>query len=154
MAGTFFQAQANIKMIGKAAQKETEKFWRRLLSTAAMPAKEVALLLWPRKKKKSKEPIKAGMVDHIIFLIWSKRSVSATAEARLVESDRGDILSPKTAPEIIAPAVKAGLMPKVLPIPKRAIPTVDTVVKQDPMARPTKEQTRKTEGTKKWLLII
>ena len=55
MAGTFFQAQANIKMIGKAAQKETEKFWRRLLSTAAMPAKEVALLLWPRKKKKSKK---------------------------------------------------------------------------------------------------
>ena len=153
MAGTFFQAQANIKMIGKAAQKETEKCWRRLLSTAAMPAKEVALLLWPRKKKKSKEPIKAGMVDHIIFLMWANKSLPATAEARFVESESGDILSPKTAPEIIAPAVKAGLIPSVVPIPKRAMPTVEMVVKPLPIAAPTKEQTTKTEGTKKAALM-
>ena len=71
----------------------------------------------------------------------------------MVESESGDILSPKTAPEIMAPAVKAGLTPKVDPIPNRAIPTVETVVKPEPMASPTSEQTMKTDGTKKRALI-
>ena len=154
IAGTFFQAQTNIKMIGRAAQADTEKFLVNTFSTAVILAKEVALLLWPRKKKRTSETKKAGMVDHIMFLIWSKRSLSATAEARLVESDSGDILSPKIAPEMMAPAVIAGLIPSVLPIPKRAMPTVEMVVKPEPMAKPTIEQTKKTDGRKKWTLIM
>ena len=35
-----------------------------------------------------------------MFFIWTNNSLSATAEERLVESDKGDILSPKIAPEM------------------------------------------------------
>lgn len=87
-----------------------------------------------------------GRPHHVLDVV--KRSLSATAEARLVESDSGDILSPKIAPEMMAPAVIAGLIPSVLPIPKRAMPTVEMVVKPEPMAKPTIEQTKKTDGRK------
>ena len=65
----------------------------------------------PSNQNRIKETTKEGMVDHIMFLIWANKSLPAIAEARLVESDNGDILSPKTAPEIIEPAIKAGLIP-------------------------------------------
>ena len=88
-----------------------------------------------------------------MFLMWANKSLPAIAAAKFVESDKGDILSPKTAPEIIAPAVKAGEKPIALPIPNRAIPIVEMVVNPLPMAEPTKEQTIKTEGRKKEALI-
>ena len=153
IAGSFRHAQTNIRMIGKAAHHETLKF---LVSTAdalAMAAMEVPSLVKPRKAKIISERTNAGIVVHIIFLMWAKRSEPATAEAKLVESESGDILSPKTAPEMIAPAVNAGLTPNVAPIPKRARPTVETVVKPLPMAKPTSEQTMKTDGTKNLALI-
>ena len=109
--------------------------------------------LFPKIQKRIKDTTNAGIVDHIIFLIWANSSLSATAEERLVESDKGDILSPKTAPEIIAPTTSAGLAFILAPIPKRAIPTVEIVVKPLPIARPTIEQTMKTEGTKNCPLI-
>ncbi len=40
----------------------------------------------------------------------------------------GDILSPKTAPETIAPTTSAGFRPSVVPIPKNAIPDRKSVV--------------------------
>ena len=43
---------------------------------------------------------------------WSYRSVLATAAAKLVESDRGDCLSPKKAPQMMAPAVMPMGMPR------------------------------------------
>ena len=140
-------------MIGKAAHQETEKL---LVSTAdvfAILLTLAPLLVNPRTANKISETKNAGMVVHIMFLMCAKRSEPATAEAKLVESDSGDILSPKTAPEMMAPAVNAGLIPRVVPIPKRASPTVETVVNPLPMASPTSEQTRNTEGTKNWALI-
>ena len=65
-----------------------------------------------------------------------------------MESERGDILSPKTAPEMIAPATSAGLALSATPIPNKAIPIVEIVVNPLPMDRPTKEQTMNVDGTK------
>ena len=55
------------------------------------------------------------------------RSTPAMAGARFVVSDSGDILSPKYAPEIIAPATIASDIPIAFPIPRSAIPIVAIV---------------------------
>lgn len=86
-------------------------------------------------------------MDHIKFLICANNSDSAMAEAKFVESDSGDVLSPKIAPEMIAPATNAGLKPIVVPIPNRAIPIVEMIVNALPMEVPMMAQTRKTDGT-------
>ena len=49
-----------------------------------------------------------GIVVIIIFLICVNRGVPEDEEARTVVSERGDTLSPKYAPEMIAPAVHPG----------------------------------------------
>ena len=59
--------------------------------------------------------------------MWVKRSVPAIAGARFVVSERGDILSPKYAPEIMAPATTPLLKPRALPMPSSATPMVATV---------------------------
>ena len=51
----------------------------------------------------------------------------------MVESDRGDSLSPKYAPEMMAPAVMAGGMPRPAPTPYSAMPTVPTVDQEEPV---------------------
>ena len=49
--------------------------------------------------------IRVGPVVQSIALIWVKSSEPATAGARFIVSERGEILSPKYAPEITKPAV-------------------------------------------------
>ncbi len=56
-------------------------------------------------------------------------------------SDNGDNLSPKYAPEIIAPAVSAGGKPKDAPIPIKATPIVAHVLHELPILTETKAQT-------------
>lgn len=58
----------------------------------------------------------------------------------MVVSERGDILSPKYAPLIIAPSVCAGGIPRPAPIPIRAMPIVPMVPHEVPVARDTMEQ--------------
>ena len=53
-------------------------------------------------------------------------------DARTVVSDRGDTLSPKYAPEMIAPAIHPSLYPITLPIPWNAMPIVAIVVHELP----------------------
>ena len=53
-----------------------------------------------------------------------------------VVSESGDILSPKNAPDTIAPAVIDGFNPKAFEIPIRATPNVATVVKLLPIEIP------------------
>ncbi|MFM1942660.1 MAG: hypothetical protein RI897_1642 [Verrucomicrobiota bacterium] len=77
------------------------------------------------------------------------KSVPATPGARLVVSDNGDILSPKYAPETIAPATIGNGTPNPRPTPIKAIPTVPTVPHDDPVPRETTEHT-KTAATKKY----
>ena len=74
-----------------------------------------------------------GIVVTIMNLICVKSDVPADEDARTVVSDSGDILSPKYAPEIIAPAVQPGSYPCAVPIPTRATPTVAIVVHELPV---------------------
>ena len=52
-----------------------------------------------------------GTVVIIIYRMWVKSGVSADDEASTVVSDRGEILSPKYAPEMIAPAIHPSSKP-------------------------------------------
>ena len=73
----------------------------------------------------------------------------AIAAAKFVVSDKGDILSPKYAPEITAPAVIPRGMPIALPIPIKAIPTVADVVQELPVAIEIMAQIITQDGRKK-----
>lgn len=76
----------------------------------------------------------------IIERMCLHRSVPATAAARFVVSDNGDILSPKYAPEITAPAAKAGFSPSASEIATSATPIVPITVHELPTARATTAQ--------------
>ena len=76
--------------------------------------------------------IKEGIVVYIICFICLNKSTPVNPEAIFVVSDKGDILSPKYAPDIIAPAVRPFEISKALPIPNRAIPTVAIVDQELP----------------------
>lgn len=68
------------------------------------------------------------------------------ALARLVESDKGELLSPKIAPERIVPATNAGFKPINVPTPINATPTVDNVVNALPINVPTMAEVNKAVG--------
>ena len=91
----------------------------------------------PINKKMRSDMTKLGIVVYIMYLIWVNKFVPAIAGARFVVSDKGDILSPKYAPDIIAPAVRPFEISKALPIPNRAIPTVAIVDQELPEANET-----------------
>ena len=85
---------------------------------------------------------------NVMYLIWVNKSVPAIAGARFVVSDRGDILSPKYAPETTAPATIPRFNPIASPIPTRAIPTVADVVHEIPVAREIIEHISTQAGRK------
>ena len=89
----------------------------------------------PRAVKIASAQTKEGIVVHNMWRMCSNSSAPATAGARLVVSDSGDILSPKYAPEITAPAVAAGDSPRPWATPTRPMPRVPAVVQELPMAR-------------------
>ena len=72
-----------------------------------------------------------------MYFICSKRFDPEAAAAKLVVSLNGDILSPKYAPEIIAPATIPKSKPNAFPIPISPIPTVADVDQLLPVARAT-----------------
>ena len=72
-----------------------------------------------------------------MYLICSNRFDPETAAARLVVSLNGDILSPKYAPEITAPATKPKSKPNAFPIPINPIPIVADVDQLLPVANAT-----------------
>ncbi len=63
----------------------------------------------------------------------------------VVVSDRGDILSPNSAPETTAPATMAGLASNASAMPKKATPAVAQVVKPLPSEMPITEQSTNAE---------
>ena len=79
-----------------------------------------------------------------------KRSTPTVPEARLVVSDNGDILSPKKAPETIAPAVIVSEISMAPAIPINATPTVATVVNELPIEIPTILQIKTRWQRKVW----
>ena len=64
-------------------------------NTASVLADPVVSSVKPQIKKMINVMVNVGMVVNIIYLIWVNKSVPAIAGARLVVSERGDILSPK-----------------------------------------------------------
>ena len=74
-----------------------------------------------------------GTVVTIIKRICVNNGVPADDEARTVVSESGDTLSPKYAPEIMAPATNPGSYPWAVPIPIRATPIVAIVVHELPV---------------------
>ncbi len=89
-----------------------------------------------------------------MFSICSKRFTPPIPAAKFVVSDNGEMLFPKKAPETTAPAVIALSNPRICPIPRKAIPIVETVVKELPTVTPTSAQTTKTVGKKNFTEII
>ena len=63
-----------------------------------------------------------------------KRGTSDVEEANTVVSLIIEILSPKYAPEIIAPAIHPSSKPRARPIPIRATPSVAIVVHEEPVS--------------------
>ncbi len=90
-----------------------------------------------------------GNVVIIMYLIWSNKLDSVTAAARLVVSLSGDILSPKYAPDITAPATIPVSKPKTFPIPINAIHTVSGVYQLVPVAKDVNAQIIIQDGRKK-----
>ena len=86
-------------------------------------------------------------------LICLNRDAPAIAGARLVVSDSGDILSPKYAPDTIAPAVIAGGNPNAAPTPISATPMEPAVDHEEPVARDTMLHSRQAV-TKKILGLM
>jgi hypothetical protein len=74
--------------------------------------------------------------------------VSVIAGARFVVSLSGDILSPKYAPEITAPAVIPEGILKAIPTATKAIPTVAEVVYELPVVSDTNIETSNVIGKK------
>ena len=74
-------------------------------------------------------------VGFIMNLTCVNTSVPAIAGARFVVSERGDILSPKYEPEIIAPAAIGAGIPSPVATPISATPIVPAVPHEVPVAR-------------------
>ena len=108
----------------------------------------------PKNKKMIKVIAKEGIVVYAMYFICVNKSVPAIAGARFVVSDKGDILSPKYAPEITAPAAIPEGIPMVFPIPINATPTVAAVVHELPVAIEIMAQTIHEATKKKVGLII
>ena len=71
-----------------------------------------------------------------------KSGTPSDPEARVVVSDSGEILSPKYAPDIMAPATHPSSKPCALPMPIKAMPIVAMVVHDEPVITLTKAQIR------------
>ena len=108
----------------------------------------------PAMKKMISVKVNDGMVVKSIYRIWVNSSVPAELEARMVVSLNGEILSPKYAPEIIAPAVHATEMPSASPIPISATPMVAMVVHELPVMTETRAQMRHVMKRKNLGLMI
>ena len=69
----------------------------------------------------------------IMNLMCVNRGVPAEDEARTVVSESGETLSPKYAPDMMAPAIHPGSYPCAVPIPTSATPIVAIVVHELPV---------------------
>ena len=89
-----------------------------------------------------------GIVVTIIYLICLNKGTSAVDEANTVVSLIIDTLSPKYAPEIIAPAIQPSLKPNARPIPISATPMVAIVVHDEPVSNEITAQMMHDAGRK------
>ena len=136
MGGNFLLAMIKRIITGRSIKTLIEKL---SLSSCKVTSKFDDVLkvsiLSPITANKISAITMLGNVVHTICPMCPNKSVPATAGARLVVSDRGDILSPKYEPEIIAPAVISSDIPIPAAAPINAMPTVPATVQELPMDR-------------------
>ena len=127
VAGTFLMTSTMVRTgtISSRGEMVKEAFSASVISFRVFRASgEVVLYCRPSTKYRTREMTKAGVMVQIMDLMWVNTSVPAAAGAMLVVSEKGDILSPNTAPEMDIPATRAGLMPMPRPMVMKAIPMV------------------------------
>src|SRR5574344_1057063 len=97
----------------------------------------------------------AGIVVIVIYFTCLYRLTPATDAERLVVSERGETLSPKYAPEMIAPASQPTGSPIIVPALSMATPMVPTVVHELPARSDTIAQSRNvtSRNTLGWITI-
>ena len=78
-----------------------------------------------------------------------KMGLPVTEAAKTVVSESGETLSPKYAPEIMAPAIHPEENPCASPIPIKAIPIVAIVVHELPVITETMQQIKQVDTKKK-----
>lgn len=96
--------------------------------------------------------IKPGPVVHNMWAMWPQSVEPAAIDAKLVESDSGDNLSPKYAPDNTAPAAIGIERFKPIATPIRATPMVpaephDVPVQVDTKAVSKNAETQKYDGS-------
>src|SRR5699024_2399662 len=148
-AGAFFNEKYNKTTIGIIALYQLTR------TVSNNPCRKTSILLksalpmsGDKKPNKMKDIKKAGIIVHVMFLICANKSTFNIDDAIFVVSESGDILSPKKAPETIAPAVIGSDTSVALDIPINATPMVPTVVKELPTLIPTIADTRNTIAKK------
>ena len=111
-----------------------------------------------RKKPETRKMISVSVIEGIVvksmYLMWTNRSVPVEELARIVVSLKGESLSPKYAPEMIAPALHGAGTPSAVPIPKSATPIVATVVHDVPVSRDTMAQMMQAHTRKRCGFMI
>ena len=78
-----------------------------------------------------------------------KIGLPVTEAANTVVSESGETLSPKYAPEMMAPAIQPGSNPCASPMPIKAIPMVAMVVHELPVITDTIQHIKQVETKKK-----
>ena len=106
----------------------------RLCSITRVSASEVVEPLRPAITKTTSAIINDGVVVKSMYLMWVNKGTSAVEDASTVVSLMSEILSPKYAPEMMAPAIQPSLKPNALPIPIKATPMVAMVVHEEPVS--------------------
>ena len=110
----------------------------------------------PAMVKMIKVIISDGMVVNSKYRMCEKIGLPVTDAAKTVVSESGETLSPKYAPEMIAPAIQPVSKPCASPIPIKAIPIVAMVVQELPVITDTIQQIRLVDTKKKlgWMIWI
>ena len=134
---TFLIARTKITASGIKEYQCTRFIFIRVFCKFASWVKSAEWSSGDRNPNKISEMKNAGIVVQDIFLICSNRSTLTVDEASTVVSDSGDILSPRKAPEITAPAVIAREKPSASLTAMKATPITADVVNELPMLNPT-----------------
>src|SRR5699024_5093442 len=144
-AGSFIKEKINKTATGITPRYQWTRpvFNNPCLKDSILP-KSVVVIFGDNIPYKMSAITNAGTVVHVILRMCVNKSTSKIDDAIFVVSDKGDILSPKNAPDTIAPTVIACDTSSASEIPTNAKPTVPTVVKELPTQRPIIDVTTKT----------
>ena len=143
--------------VASGTSKVQGVMWKVLESPSAKSCALTAVAS-TRKKPATRKMINVSVIDGNVvksmYLIWTNRSVPVAELARIVVSLSGESLSPKYAPEMIAPALHGAGTPSAVPMPRSATPIVATVVHDVPVINDTMAQMMQAHARKRWGFMI